>query len=1029
VAAARDLGIEQRRHRQDREELVAGRQVHRARAAQRPADAAAIRPDRQLLEQAPAALGQLVGELLEQAVELAEAPETRGEAAGVVLQIVQQHLDAEHRRAELGEQAGDGGRRRQRRQRAQRRGTGVKGVQRRGVRTRRGRAQARGVAEVARRRPQRAVAARQDGQGAGAALQAERRGREQRQHPLVPPGREQPDAAPERAGRGLEVAHQRLPAQPADAEAVEQSADPLVGRRLIVQLRMGQLRMGRLRIGSGLWPRLRLRLDAQLVEAGVDERAQAAVDGAQLVGPAGDGLQTRVGAVQAAVLVGQERQRAQAGDQLARRCLVAAPLQRLDLREEQVVQRHQPLDAAEQPAERLRRQAAVGQGRERLHQHKEQPLRVQRLAAERLRHLERALGQRRVEQVQRRRQRARLDLLGRALARRQERQRQRLRAPERRDLRRHHERLTRRVRLAVEAGQDRHLPQRQAQERRQPAEQRRADLASERQHREQAAPELRLLFRLRRGLHLGLRLARLRRGAQEQARELHRHLREDPAVPRRLGGDPLAVHGDVEVALHEEAQARALGRRQVAVDGRRVLGQRPRHAGGVDAHAEQHARGVRPTGLALALVVAVLVVLQEVGALPALGLLAEDGVAAARLCGPVHRVAQRAAGRGPELELQRADRAQREEHARIEGPRLLEQRRRRAHAILGPVQRQHQQRPVLGQAGRAAAELLGQRDVGDLELVHVGEHLRALGHLVDGLEADAEEADLLLALGGLADRGHADEVAGVEGVAVVPDAQAGALEADAEGAGAGVLGVLQELDEEVARVGVDAARQQVLGVGLRDGLGRVGQDRDRGARQGGAAGVEAAQRLGAVGGGAGAQLRHRAPRQLRQLVEGQRLGLARCEPLGGAGDQGVDGAIALDGEVVLERPIDEAHRRQPSERRAGEREEQRLAEGLRRSAGRGLGAIAQGGEPVGDRAQDAVDRHLRLRDEEAGEELARRGVAEEAVGEQALAQEGERRKVAQAGAQPEELARILDGERRAQPLELGVQRQRRELRR
>ena len=81
-------------------------------------------------------------------------------------------------------------------------------------------------------------------------------------------------------------------------------------------------------------------------------------------------------------------------------------------------------------------------------------------------------------------------------------------------------------------------------------------------------------------------------------------------------------------------------------------------------------------------------------------------------------------------------------------------------------------------------------------------------------------ADLVAPLGRLPDREDADDVLRIEGHPVVPDRHLGVADLDVPLARLGVLGVLEELDEEVARVGVDAVAEDLLRVRLRDRLGR-----------------------------------------------------------------------------------------------------------------------------------------------------------------------------------------------------------------
>ena len=141
------------------------------------------------------------------------------------------------------------------------------------------------------------------------------------------------------------------------------------------------------------------------------------------------------------------------------------------------------------------------------------------------------------------------------------------------------------------------------------------------------------------------------------------------------------------------------------------------------------------------------------------------------------------------------------------------------HARL--AKREHQQRPVVGVPGRRpSVQGARDRDVGDLEGEQLGVDLGPLADLIDGLEPDPEEADLLLGLGGLTDREDTDDVLGVERDAVVPDADRLGVDVGAEGMSLSVLGVLEQLDQEVSGVGVDPSGQDLFRVGLRQRAGQ-----------------------------------------------------------------------------------------------------------------------------------------------------------------------------------------------------------------
>ena len=323
-------------------------------------------------------------------------------------------------------------------------------------------------------------------------------------------------------------------------------------------------------------------------------------------------------------------------------------------------------------------------------------------------------------------------------------------------------------------------------------------------------------------------------------------------------------------------------------------------------------------------------------------------------------------------------------------------RARRSLRIVGISQREHQYRTRIGYVVGAPAKRAGYRDIGDLEVVDVGVDLGPLGDLVDRFESDAEKADLRAPFGGLPDAGHADQVPGAERGTVVPHDESPGLEAHAPGGRPGVLGVLQQLDEEMSRIGVDAPRKQLLGVGLGDRLGRVSQDVDRAAGQLAAPSVEALAQITAEHVGARAQLDDRLPRELRELLERDRLDAIVVQRGVDAGDDAGDVLVAQPGEVVFESSIDQAERGEPRERYSAQRLEQRVSQ---------LGAPPVVGGRLERGAHEPVDGRLGQADEEVGEEGAPLRGGQPVVLEQPGAQPGQRRPVAQRSAQLQELGR------------------------
>ncbi len=307
---------------------------------------------------------------------------------------------------------------------------------------------------------------------------------------------------------------------------------------------------------------------------------------------------------------------------------------------------------------------------------------------------------------------------------------------------------------------------------------------------------------------------------------------------------------------------------------------------------------------------------------------------------------------------------------------------------------------------RPRREPAGNRDVGDLEAERLRVDLGALADLVDGLEADAEEADLALLLGGLADGEDADDVAGVEGRPVVPDGDGALAHLDAPARCPRVLGVLQQLDEEVPGIGVDAPGEQLLGVRLRDGLGGSFEDGEDARGEV----FEPAAPPRQVAGGFCEALELGQPRAAQP--EQERIGEARDVPGGhglGAGALGLLRERALGfGRGVLEPAVHQADGSEPLEGQRAHRAGDGLDDRAERF-GRDRGAI--------EAPQDAMHAGVGQRLEERAQRLGDAAVGGGARSGQAPDQVGERLVIAQ-GAEPGEqlrelrarLERLVDGE-------------------
>ena len=144
-----------------------------------------------------------------------------------------------------------------------------------------------------------------------------------------------------------------------------------------------------------------------------------------------------------------------------------------------------------------------------------------------------------------------------------------------------------------------------------------------------------------------------------------------------------------------------------------------------------------------------------------------------------------------QLDGEQVDPSEREQHTGIDRARHGVQPRGRACRIVRVLEREDQDGAILGKIHRAVAEQLGDGNIRDLELEGVRVDPWARGDFVDGLEADTKETDLILALGGLTDARHADEIARVERVAIVPDDDPVDIEDHAPVLGSSILGVLE----------------------------------------------------------------------------------------------------------------------------------------------------------------------------------------------------------------------------------------------
>ena len=163
---------------------------------------------------------------------------------------------------------------------------------------------------------------------------------------------------------------------------------------------------------------------------------------------------------------------------------------------------------------------------------------------------------------------------------------------QRRDLWRRDHHFAGRVRLTIGTRHDRDIDESPCQAARDHPEDRRVQLAFEREHIKQAA-------------RCGHRVISSLRKLPRDMSELRRDLLQHPAVPRRLGRDPFAVHRHVEVPLHEEPQTGPFVCGKVAVDvGRRII-ERARHTLRVEPHPDHHDRCIGASDFARAAVVLV----------------------------------------------------------------------------------------------------------------------------------------------------------------------------------------------------------------------------------------------------------------------------------------------------------------------------------------------------------------------------------------------------------------------------------------
>jgi len=423
--------------------------------------------------------------------------------------------------------------------------------------------------------------------------------------------------------------------------------------------------------------------------------------------------------------------------------------------------------------------------------------------------------------------------------------------------------------------------------------------------------------------------------AGERAREQRRRLDQRPAVPPRRQVQALAVERDVEARVDQEAQTRALAGRQVAVDGRPGGG--PRSAALVERDRDQDRSGLGPVRLAHARVA---------------GRAARHGVgAAATVLDDLHPArlvrdqGQRAPAR-PAACVDALHAVERQQHLARQRLRSLEEAVGVAVGIGRVAQRQDQHRAP-GPGGRVRRQRAWDRHVGDLERERPRVDLRPLADLVHRLEADPEEADLLGALRGLPDREHADHVPRVERRAVVLNGDAVVIDGDGEAARARVVGVLQELDQEVTRVGVDLAGQELLGAGLRqrpglrlerleDGAGEAIQPRQPSVARADRSGE--VLEVGAVGAGQAGQQR------VADLVRA-----AARDQLAAARQRVRHRGGAQVGRGVLEPAVDQAERRDTRDRQPVDAGGQRLDQRARRPAQ--LVETAQ--DPAQPRVRDA----------------------------------------------------------------------------
>src|ERR1700722_19823419 len=110
---------------------------------------------------------------------------------------------------------------------------------------------------------------------------------------------------------------------------------------------------------------------------------------------------------------------------------------------------------------------------------------------------------------------------------------------------------------------------------------------------------------------------------------------------------------------------------------------------------------------------------------------------------------------------------------------------------------------------RPPGQYFWNRHIGNLKFPYIRINLRSIRNLIYRFKPDTEKSDLLFAFCRLPDGSNAHHIASIKGGSIVPDDNAGGIKEHTPVASARVFGVLQKLDQEMSRIGIDAPGQKV----------------------------------------------------------------------------------------------------------------------------------------------------------------------------------------------------------------------------